>query len=175
MRELGSGPAILWLLPDEDSGLSPLAQRLAADHHVIVLAGSSPEASAVADVTARVKEFVLIGQSNGAADALALARAMPRACTALVLIAPVLEAVGAAAAPPDIPILLLLGTEDARVPPSAAAALCAALPRAHPILVYGAGHAPDRERVDAVAEVVQDFVARRDKFIVRAASDVLFP
>ena len=55
------------------------------------------------------------------------------------------------------------------------AALCAALPRAHPILIYGAGHALDRERVEAVAAVMRDFIARRDKFIVRDASDLLYP
>ena len=60
-------------------------------------------------------------------------------------------------------------------PLCAADALCAALPRAHPTLVYGAGHALDRERVEAVAAVMGDFIARRDKFIVRAESDVLYP
>ena len=74
-----------------------------------------------------------------------------------------------------MPILLLLGTEDTRVPPSAADALCAALPRAHPILIYGAGHALDRDRVEAVAAVTLDFIARPDKFIVRDVSDLLYP
>jgi hypothetical protein len=64
---------------------------------------------------------------------------------------------------------------DARVPPSTAAELCASLPRAHPILIYGAGQALDRDRVEAVTAVMRDFIVRREKFIVRDASDVLYP
>jgi len=37
------------------------------------------------------------------------------------------------------------------------------------------GHALDRYRVEAVAAVMRDFIARRDKFIVRDASGVLYP
>ncbi|MGA2393438.1 MAG: alpha/beta hydrolase [Candidatus Lustribacter sp.] len=170
-----SSPAVLWLLPDGASGASPLAQRLAQDHRVVALAASSTDARAVAAISPQLGEFVLIGQSSGAAAALALARATGESCAALILIAPVLGPLPAAAAAPDMPILLLLGTEDARVPPSAADALCAALPRAHPILIYGAGHALDRERIEAVAAVMCDFIARRDKFIVRDASDLLYP
>jgi pimeloyl-ACP methyl ester carboxylesterase len=166
---------VLWLLPDDVAGVSPLAEQLAADHRVVTLAASSTDARAVAAVSPPLGQFVLIGQSSGAAAALALARATGEACAALILLAPVLAPLPAADAAPDIPILLLLGMDDLRVPPSAAAALCAALPRAHPILIYGAGHALDRERVEAVTAVVRDFIARRDKFIVRDISDVLYP
>lgn len=175
MTEVGTGPAVLWLLPDGAVDTSPLAERLAQDHRVVTLAASSTNARAVAAVSPQLGEFVLIGQSSGAAAALALAGAMGEACAALVLLAPVLAPLPAAEAAPDIPILLLLGTDDTRVPPSAAGAICAALPRAHPILIYGAGHALDRDRVDAVAAVMRDFIARGDKFIVRDASDLLYP
>lgn len=159
-----SSPAVVWLRADEAGGTSPLAEELARDHRVV------PAAAAP-----RPGEFVLIGESAAAQAALTLARSAGAACTALVLIAPLFADVPPPGAAPDIPILLLLGTQDERVPPSSTAALCAALPRAHPILVYGAGHALDRERIEAVAAVVRDFIARRDDFIVRAASDVLYP
>jgi len=175
VTEVGTGPAVLWLLPDGAADVSPLAERLAEDHRVVILAASSTDARALAAVSPPLGQFVLIGQSSGAAAALALARATGEACTALILIAPVLAPLPTADTAPDMPILLLLGTEDARVPPSAAAALCAALPRAHPILIYGAGHALDRDRVEAVAAVMRDFIARRDKFIVRDTSDLLYP
>lgn len=163
-----SSPAVLWLLPDDAAGVSPLAENIARDHRVVKRSASST-------LSRELGEFVLIGQSIGAAAALALARASGEACTALILLAPVLAPLPPAEAAPDIPILLLLGTEDVRVPPSAAAALCAALPRAHPILIYGAGHALDRDRVEAVTAVMRDFIRRRDKFIVRDASDLLYP
>jgi pimeloyl-ACP methyl ester carboxylesterase len=166
---------VLWLLPDDAAGVSPLAERLAQDHRVVSLAASSTDARAVAAVSPQLGQFVLISQSNGAEAALALASAAGEACAALILIAPVLASLPAAEAAPDLPILLLLGTDDARVPPSTAAALCASLPRAHPILIYGAGHALDRDRVEAVAAVMCDFIARREKFIVRDASDLLYP
>jgi pimeloyl-ACP methyl ester carboxylesterase len=175
VTDVCTGVAALWLLPDDAADVSPLAVRLAQDHRVVTLAASSTDVRAVAAVSPQLGQFVLIGQSSGAEAALALARAMGVACAALILIAPVLAPLPPAEGAPDMPILLLLGTEDTRVPPSAAAALCAALPRAHPIFIYGAGHALDRERVEAVAAVVRDFIARRDKFIVRDASDLLYP
>jgi len=175
MSSSKDGPAVLWLLPGDGAGTSPLAERLAQDHRVVTLAASSTDARALAAISPPLGQFVLIGQSNGAAAALALARTTGESCTALVLIAPVLAPLPAAEAAPDMPMLLLLGTDDARVPPSAAGALCEAMPRAHPILIYGAGHALDRERVEAVAAVMRDFIARREKFIVREASDVLYP
>ena len=158
-----SSSAVVWLRPDDAGGVSPVSEQLARDHHVATTV--SPE----------LGRFVLIGESSGAKAALDLARASGDACEALILIAPVLAPLPAPADAPDIPILLLLGTDDARVPPSAAGGLCAALPRAHPILIYGAGHALDRERVLAVTAVMRDFIARRDKFIVRATSDLLYP
>jgi pimeloyl-ACP methyl ester carboxylesterase len=170
-----TGPAVLWLLPDNAGDVSPLAEQLAQDHRVVTRKAASTDARAVAAVSPQLGQFVLIAQSSGAAAALTLARATGEACAALILMAPVLTPLTLAEAAPDIPILLLLGTEDTRVPPSAAAALCAALPRAQPILIYGAGHALDRERVEAVAAVVRDFISRRDKFIVRDTSDLLYP
>ena len=129
----------------------------------------------MAALSPRLGAFVLIGQSSAASAALALATATSDSCAALILIAPVLTPMPPAQDAPDLPILLLLGMDDTRVPPSAAAALCEALPRAHPILIYGAGHALDRERVEAAAVVVRDFIARREKFIVRNTSDLLYP
>lgn len=163
-----SGSALVWLLPDDAAGPSPLADLLAADHRVVTLNASSP-------LSPGIGQFVLIGQTTSTPAALELARSAGEACTALVLMAPVLVPLPSPESAPDMPILLLIGTDDTRVPPSAADALCTALPRAHPILVYGAGHALDRERVEAVAAVINDFVARGDKFIVRDASDVLYP
>jgi pimeloyl-ACP methyl ester carboxylesterase len=152
---------LFWPLPNGATGLSPLAERLAQDHRLVTSQPNEP--------------FVLVGQSDGAAAALALARQSGEACVALILMAPVLPTLPAGDAVPDVPTLLLLGMNDTRVPPGSAAALCAALPRAHPILIYGAGHALDVERVDAVASVMRDFIARGDKFIVRDESDVLYP
>jgi pimeloyl-ACP methyl ester carboxylesterase len=168
---------VLWLRPDGAPANPPLAARLAEDHRVITLSESSTDARAVAALAPPVGRFVLIGQSSGAAAALELARATGDACTALVLIAPEFSSQPAANTVADVPMLLLLGMDDTRVPPGAAAALCTALPRAHPILVYGAGHALDRERVEAVSAVMRDFIARpgRDEFIVRAESDVIYP
>lgn len=174
-NDAGAGPAVVWLLPGDSAGVSPLAERLAADHRVVSLAASSADARALAAVSPPLGEFVLIGQSSGAEAALALARAAGEACAALILLAPVLAPLPPVEAAPDIPMLVLLGTEDARVPPRAAAVLCTALPRAHPILIYGAGHALDRDRVEAVSAVTRDFIARRDEFVVRDASDLVYP
>lgn len=170
-----SSPEVLWLLPDGTAGSSPLAERLASEHRVVTLAASPANARELAAVSPKLSRFVLIGQSTSAGAAIDLARSAGEACVALILMAPVLASLPAPETAPDIPTLLLFGTDDTRVPPSLSAALWDALPRAHPILIYGAGHALDRERVEAVAAVTLDFIARPDKFIVRDASDLLYP
>ena len=68
MTEVGTGPAVLWLLPDNAAGVSPLAVRLAQDHRVVTLAASSTDARALAAVSPQLEQFVLIGQSSGAVE-----------------------------------------------------------------------------------------------------------
>lgn len=149
---------ILW----QNGGDSPLAQELRKEYRVV--SGPDPQASG---------EFVIIAQSNDATEA--LARAKTPSCTALILLAPVFEPMPAPEEAADVPTLVLLGTNDAQVPPGAANALCGALPRAHPILIYGAGHDLVSERVEAVSAVIRDFIVHRDDFVVRTASDILYP
>src|ERR1700722_18614043 len=112
MTEVGTGPAVLWLLPDDAAGVSPLAEQLAVDHRVVTLPASTTDARALAAVSPQLERFVLIGQSSGAAAALALARAAGEDCTALILLAPMLVPLPAAESAPDMPMLLLLGTDD---------------------------------------------------------------
>src|ERR1700689_479201 len=98
-----SNPDVVWLLPDDAAGGSPLAERVAQDHRVVTLGASSTDARALSAVSPALGEFVLIGQSSGAAAALALARAAGAACTALVLIAPVLAPLPSPETAPDLP------------------------------------------------------------------------
>jgi pimeloyl-ACP methyl ester carboxylesterase len=178
VAERGSGDGVVWLRHREaDASFPPLADELADDCRMIVIHQSRPNGEALNAALARldVGRFVLIGQSSGAGYALEIATANGAACEALILLAPALDALPTGGMSPDMPILLLLGTDDRDVPPNVAATICARLPRAHPILVYGAGPSLDRDRVEAVAAVTRDFLARRDKFIVRDASDRLYP
>jgi pimeloyl-ACP methyl ester carboxylesterase len=167
--------AVLWLHADDGSSDSPVAEQLARDHRVVTQSASSASARAVAAISPPLGTFVLVGRSGAAETALALARSAGNACIGLILIAPVFAQLPAPETVPDVPMLLLLGTNDTLVPPNAAAALCAALPRAHPILIYAAGHELDRDRAEAVLAVMRDFIARREQFIVRNASDVIYP
>jgi len=174
VTDANPSPAVLWLLPDGAAHSSPLADNLGVDHRVRFVSESAVDALGLAAIAPALDHFVLIARSSGAATAVALSRSAGAACTALVLLAPVLEPMPPAEDAPDLPILLVLGTDDPRVPPSSAASLRAALPRADVVLVYDAGHALDRDRVDAVASLVRDFILRPTKFLVRNASDVLY-
>jgi len=158
-----SKPAVVWLQSGDAAGSSPLAERIAREYRVVDA------------VSQELGDFILIATSSGTAAALRLAREAGESCGGLVLLAPALSPLPAPSTAPDVPTLLLFGMDDTHAPPSSAGPLCAALPRAHPVLIYNAGHALERERPEAVSEVVLDFIARRDDFIVRAESDVIYP
>jgi pimeloyl-ACP methyl ester carboxylesterase len=74
-----------------------------------------------------------------------------------------------------MPILVLMGTADRLIPPQMGRHYREKLPDAYVVMIYDAAHALDVERPEAVAAVIEDFLARRDKFIVTSASSAIFP
>jgi pimeloyl-ACP methyl ester carboxylesterase len=49
------------------------------------------------------------------------------------------------------------------------------MPNCHLVLVYDAGHAIGAERPEAFAEVVTDFLERRDAFVISRTETVIHP
>lgn len=75
----------------------------------------------------------------------------------------------------NLPVLAAFGTEDRVTPPEGARLYREILPNCHLMLIYDAAHAIDADRPEAVASVVDDFLIRHDKFLVRKESDLIYP
>lgn len=96
-----------------------------------------------------------------------------RALSARLLGPPRDEAFEARLGALDMPVLTLFGTADRVTPPEAAALYRRALPNCHIMLVYDAAHAIDIDRPEATAALIDDFIRRREQFLVRNTSSLL--
>ncbi len=74
-----------------------------------------------------------------------------------------------------MPVLVLFGTSDRVTPPEGGDLYRAALPTCHLMMVYDAAHAVDADRPEATAELVADFLARHEQFLVKNTSDLIYP
>jgi pimeloyl-ACP methyl ester carboxylesterase len=74
-----------------------------------------------------------------------------------------------------VPVLTVLGTEDRLIPPSVGRRYREKLGNCHVVMVYDAGHLVDTDRPEAVFALVDDFLARRDKFVVSNEDGALYP
>jgi pimeloyl-ACP methyl ester carboxylesterase len=73
------------------------------------------------------------------------------------------------------PTLVAFGTEDRLTPPEMARLYRQHYANAHLMLIYDAAHLVDLDRPEAVAEVVGDFLARKERFLVSEQSGVIHP
>lgn len=134
--------------------------------------------------------YVLIGVAASAPPALWQALDAPEHVDALVLISPSVllpagrtAASGSASEPAltsrlgeiQTATLILLGTDDASVPPETGRRYVEQLPNCYYVLVYDAGQALLTERPDALYAAVSDFVQRRGAFIIERQSTAINP
>jgi len=75
----------------------------------------------------------------------------------------------------ETPVLALFGTVDRVTPPEAAHLYRELLPNCHNVMVYDAAHAIDADRPEALASVVEDFLKRQARFLVRDKSGLIHP
>jgi pimeloyl-ACP methyl ester carboxylesterase len=74
-----------------------------------------------------------------------------------------------------VPTLVVFGTEDRLTPPDMARFYRQHYGNAHLLLIYDAAHLVDLDRPEAVTEVVSDFLARKERFLVSEKSGVIHP
>jgi pimeloyl-ACP methyl ester carboxylesterase len=75
----------------------------------------------------------------------------------------------------EVPTLVLFGTLDRVIPPEMGRFYKELIPNSHLVFVYDAGHAIGAERPEAFAEVVADFVERREAFVISRTATVIHP
>jgi pimeloyl-ACP methyl ester carboxylesterase len=74
-----------------------------------------------------------------------------------------------------IPTLVLFGTLDRVIPAEMGRFYKELLPNCNLVFVYDAGHAISTDRPEAFAEIVADFVERREAFVVSRTETVIHP
>jgi pimeloyl-ACP methyl ester carboxylesterase len=73
------------------------------------------------------------------------------------------------------PVLVLFGTLDHVIPSEMGRLYKALLPNCHLVFVYDAGHLIAAERPEAFAEVVGDFLERREAFVISRRETMIHP
>jgi pimeloyl-ACP methyl ester carboxylesterase len=73
------------------------------------------------------------------------------------------------------PTLALFGTMDGIIAPAMGRVYKELILGSHLVFVYDAGHAISTDRPEAFAEVVTDFLERRDAFVISRAATVIHP
>jgi pimeloyl-ACP methyl ester carboxylesterase len=81
----------------------------------------------------------------------------------------------AALAALEVQTLVLLGTEDRISRSELADIYRGMMPACQVVMIYDAAHAIDADRPDAVASVMQDFLTRQERFLVKEQSGLLYP
>ena len=73
------------------------------------------------------------------------------------------------------PTLVLFGTLDRVIPPEMGRHYKELIPNCQLVFVYDAGHAIGAERPEAFADVVSDFLERREAFVIRRTETLIHP
>ena len=181
-REAGQGSTLVHL-PGPD-GLTPAHGLLAQRFRVVVFEpagpGPRPPVAMVVPALRRLglDTFDLMGTGSDSTTALRVALLEPTRVRALVLEAPSVGDDGEVErrlADVAVPTLVLLGTRDDAAGAALGRACKARIAGSHLVFVYDTGATIGRDRPEAFAEVVADFLERREAFVISRARTVLHP
>jgi pimeloyl-ACP methyl ester carboxylesterase len=75
----------------------------------------------------------------------------------------------------EVPVLALFGTRDEIIPPSHGREYRKLLKHCNVVMVYDAGHALDRDRPEALAAAIADFIEKPDGFLVNRKDGAINP
>jgi pimeloyl-ACP methyl ester carboxylesterase len=75
----------------------------------------------------------------------------------------------------EAPVLVVMGTADLLIPPELGRHYVELLPNAFLVFLYDAAHAADGDRPEAFAALVDDFLERKQEFLVTNRSGALLP
>ena len=181
--EAGQGTPLVHLHGADGSSPSPADDLLARRFRVIALEtpDSAPTLARVVK-SLGLADFDLLATAEASAAALGLALAEPERVRALVLESP--TAISAGPRDADLerrlaevttPTLVLFGTADGRAAQDTGRVYTGLIPNSHLVFVYDAAHAIGRDRPEAFAEVVADFLERHEAFIISRTPTVIHP
>jgi len=119
--------------------------------------------------------FSVWARGESCAEAVWLARELPERVTALVLEAPTSAPEAADLAELTVPTLVACGTDAANGTADAGRTYREHMPSCHFVLVYATGDDIANQRPGAFVSLVEDFLERRERFIVNQRSGLLHP
>lgn len=178
------------VLTGPDAPQSPLAAALSGRYAVVHRQLSGDGADEVERIVAGLNRplYALVGLAAAAAPALRLALERPELAPALVLVSPEFtpgpaDAPGAADGLLDaetlgrlaVPLLAVFGMDDPLAASGAPALLRERAPNGHICFVYAAGRHIESERLDALTNVVSDYLERRETFVVETGAHAINP
>ena len=179
------------VLTGADAPQSPLAAALSGRYTVVHRQLSGDGADEVERIVASLNFplYALVVIAAAAAPALRLALGRPElAPAALVLVSPDLtpgpaDAPGSADGLLDaetlgrlaVPLLAVFGMDDPLAASGVPARLRERAPNGHICFVYAAGHNIEEDRLDALTNVVSDYLQRRETFVVETGNHAINP
>jgi pimeloyl-ACP methyl ester carboxylesterase len=178
--EAGEGAGTVWLQGPGASRLTLAHELLSGRSRVFVFEASNamPLIGRAIDALG-LEVFNVIGTSSATTAALSLALQAPARVHALVL-----EAPAALDGDTDLegrlsdvaaPTLVVLGTVVDAGPAATARMYKARIPNSHLVLVYAAGPSISSDRPEAFADVVADFLERREAFVISRTPTMIHP
>lgn len=179
------------VLTGPDAPHSPLAAALPGRYAVVHRQLSGDGADEIERIVAGLNRplYALVGIGAAAAPALRLALQRPELAPALVLVSPEFPPGPAADAPGSdaglldtetlgrlaVPLLAVFGLDDPLAASGIPARLRERAPNGHICLVYAAGHNIESDRPAALANVVSDYLERRETFVVETGNHAINP
>ena len=181
--EAGQGPPLVHLHGADGSSPSPADDLLAGRFRVIALETPGPAPSLAGVVKGLgLADFDLLATADASVAAIHLALAEPERVRALVLESPTAISAGARGgelerrlAEVTTPTLVLFGTADRQAAQDTGRVYTGLIPNSHLVFVYDAAAAIGRDRPEAFAEVVADFLERHEAFIISRTPTVIHP
>jgi len=181
-RTAGTGDVLICLHDADAPGLSHAHALLSAGRRVVALEipGLDSATARAAIAALGAGRHAVCGHGAAAGLALSVAMAAPEDVEAVVLVAPTAlaeadETFTSRLKDLPTPALALFGTEDRLSPCESAHRYRTAMANCSVVMVYDAGHAMGDDRPEAVAAVVEDFLARHEGFLVRRTSGLIHP
>src|SRR5713226_3679942 len=184
--ESGHGAPLVHVHSASELRLTPAHDLLCLRFRVVAFEMPEPGPSLASTMAQAIRSlgldtFNLMGASSASSTALRLALQAPERVLALVLEAPGVPE-------PDrdadlesrlpglaTPTLVLCGTGDRGVAPALGRVYKELMPNGHLVFVYDAAQAIGADRPEEFAEVVADFLERREAFVISRAATVIHP
>jgi len=184
--EAGQGKLLVHVREADGLASTPADDLLARQFRVIALEvpGRGPTLERVVKRLG-LADFDLMATADASAEAISLALAEPERVRALVLESPTaIRRDGSEPRDGDLErrlpelatsTLVLFGTADRAGAQETGRVYTALIPNSHLVFVYDAAAAIGRDRPEAFAEVVADFLERHEAFIISRTPTVIHP